>query len=130
MPCMTIAETLPQSFTRVTKLMGNRFEFTVVGNDPLWANEKIDAAIAEVKRIERLFTTFDENSQTNLVNRNAGIKPVQVDKEFLLLTQRAIKISHITQGAFDLTYGGVDKKLWNFDSTVTALPSAEVARER
>jgi thiamine biosynthesis lipoprotein len=31
------------------------------------------------------------------------------------LIQRSKRISDITQGAFDISYGSIDKKLWNFD---------------
>jgi FAD:protein FMN transferase len=109
-------------FKRVLKLMGNRFEITVAGESALLANEHIDIAINEIRRIEALLTTFNDNSETNLVNRNAGIMPIPVSREFFELVSRSIKISQLTQGAFDLTYGGLDKKLWNFDSTMTSLP--------
>ncbi|MEP6713565.1 MAG: FAD:protein FMN transferase, partial [Ferruginibacter sp.] len=74
-------------------------------------------------------TTFDEDSQTNLVNRHAGVAPVAVDKEVFGLIQRSIKISEITQGAFDITYGSIDKKLWNFDKTMASLPDIQVAKQ-
>jgi thiamine biosynthesis lipoprotein len=114
---------------RVLKLMGNRFEITVVHENTVFANECIDAAIAEIQRIEKLFTTFSEDSQTNLINRNAGIEPVQVDKEVYDLIQRSIKISQLTQGAFDISYGSIDKTLWNFDKNLTALPDAATAKK-
>jgi len=113
---------------RRLKLMGNAFEITVVSDDETWANEKIDLAVAEIKRIEKLFTTFDENSQTNLINRYAGIAPVPVDEEVFQLIQRANKISDLTDGAFDLSYGSIDKRLWNFDRQMTSLPDAHTAR--
>lgn len=112
----------------VERLMGNTFEFTVVGDDKDKANEYIALAIAEVKRIEKLFTTFDENSQTNHINRMAGISPVQVDSEVFELIQRSLKISAVTDGAFDITYGSIDKRLWNFDKTMTSLPDADTAK--
>jgi len=108
--------------------MGNSFELTVVAEDETWAHEKIDLAIAEIRRIEKLLTTFDENSQTNLINRNAGITAVKVDKEVFDLIQRSLKISSITDGAFDITYGSLDKKLWNFDRSMTSLPDEITAR--
>ena len=114
-------------FKRVTRLMGNRFEICVVSSDEAWANRQIDAAIAEIQRIERLLTTFNEDSQTNLINRNAGIQPVVVDKEVLDLIRRSIRISEITQGAFDITYGSIDKRFWNFDTSMTSLPDAQTA---
>ncbi|MEO6542051.1 MAG: FAD:protein FMN transferase, partial [Ferruginibacter sp.] len=50
------------------------------------------------------------------------------DKEFFGLVQRSIKISAITDGAFDITYGSIDKQLWNFDRSMTSLPDEATAR--
>lgn len=117
-----------KSFKRSLRLMGNHFEFTVVSEDEAWAQERIDEAIAEIQRIEALLTTFKEDSQTNQINQNAGIAPVQVDQEVFDLIERSVKISHLTQGAFDITYGSIDKSLWNFDVNMKQLPDAEVAK--
>lgn len=109
--------------------MGNRFEISVVHENEQWAEACIDDAVAEISRIEQLFTTFKESSQTNQINAQAGIKPVAVDKEVFELIRRSLKISQLTQGAFDITYGSIDKKLWNFDTAMTSLPSKEMARQ-
>ena len=115
---------------RVLRLMGNRFEISVVSDDgeSEEAQAKIDLAVTEIQRIERLLTTYDGESQTNQVNRMAGIAPVRVDREMFELVSRSIRISALTQGAFDITYGSVDKSLWNFDKNMTSLPDPAVAR--
>ncbi len=112
---------------RVLKLMGNRFEFTVIAENKEIGNQAIEQAIAEVKRIEELLSTFKTSSQANEINDQAGIKPVKVDREVLQLISRANKISAITDGAFDITYGSIDKSLWNFDLKMTSLPDQETA---
>ncbi len=116
-------------FKRVLRLMGNRFEITVTNTSEEKAHLHIDAAVNEISRIEKLLTTFSDSSQTNLINQFAGIKPVQVDREVFDLINRSKRISALTQGAFDITYGSVDKSLWNFDRTMTSLPDAATARE-
>jgi thiamine biosynthesis lipoprotein len=116
-------------FKRACKLMGNRFELSVVADNEEWADEKIEAGINEIQRIERLLTTFSDDSETNRVNRNAGIMPVKVSTETLNLIERSIRISEITQGAFDITYGAIDKRLWNFDQDMTSLPDSETAKK-
>jgi thiamine biosynthesis lipoprotein len=108
--------------------MGNRFELTVASASQQEADTVIDAAIAEIQRIERLLTTFSETSETYQINTMAGIAPVVPSLEVYDLIQRSIRISELTQGAFDITYGGVDKSLWNFDPAMTDLPSKEVAQ--
>lgn len=109
--------------------MGNRFELSVVAADEKWANERIDAGIQEIQRIEKLLTTFSDDSETNQVNNNAGIRPVIVSRETYDLIRRSIMISKVTQGAFDITYGSIDKRLWNFDQEMTSLPDAATAKK-
>jgi len=116
-------------YKKELKLMGNHFEITVVSEKEAWAYEQIDKGVKEIQRIEQLLTTFSEQSETNLINKNAGIAAVKVSTEIIELIQRALKISVVTQGAFDLTYGSVDKSLWNFDTTMTSLPSKELAKK-
>lgn len=119
----------PTEYKRAARLMGNTFEITVVADDEMWANAKIDLAVAEISRIERLLTTFNEQSQTNQVNKMAGKAAVAVDREVFELIRRSLKISAVTDGAFDITYGSIDKSLWNFDRTLTRLPDAKTARQ-
>ncbi len=114
--------------TEVVKLMGNRFEFTTASVPEAVAEVAIAKAIAEVQRIERLFTTFSADSQVNQINANAGVKPVKVDGEVLALIQRSLRIAELTDGAFDITYGGLDKNLWNFNQQMTQLPDKETAK--
>src|SRR5436190_17700041 len=99
MPITETKEVNNTLFRRVVKLMGNQFEITVVADDEDWANERIDEAVEEIRRIEKLLTTFSDYSQTNLINVNAGIAPVKVDKEVFDLVHRSKKISELTQGA-------------------------------
>ena len=117
-------------YNKALKLMGNRFQISVVAENETWANERIDAAIGEIQRIEKLLTTFSNDSETSLINENAGIAPVKVSRETYELIERSIKISRVTQGAFDITYGSVDKRLWNFDTNMKSLPDKETARKR
>ena len=117
------------TYKKVLRLMGNRFEITIVSDSEKDALARIEDAITEIRRIEKLLTTFDEKSQTNLVNQQAGIKPVKVDKEVFDIIERSKRISDITQGAFDITYGSVDKRLWNFDENMTSLPDTQLAKQ-
>ncbi len=113
-----------QPYKRTLKLMGSRFEITVVANDSNQAHELIDTAVAEITRIEKLISSWDENSQTSEINRNAGIRPVKVDVELFDLIERAISISKLTDGAFDISYASMDR-IWKFDGSMKVMPSAE-----
>lgn len=109
---------------RTTLLMGSRFDLTVVAATEAEGNAYIDTAMAEITRIEKLISDWDPTSQTSEINRNAGIRPVKVDKELIDLIQRSIAISKLTDGAFDISYASMDK-IWKFDGSMTTMPSPE-----
>ena len=120
----TISCAAQHPYKRTLKLMGSRFDITVVAKDSTEANNYIDTAVAEITRIETLISSWDAHSQTSEINRNAGIKPVKVDTELFQLIERAIGISKLTDGAFDISYASMDN-IWQFDGSMTEMPSEE-----
>ena len=116
-------------FKKNIRLMGNQFEFTLIDENENNANETFEIAIQEIKRIETLLTTFSDTSITYKINENAGVTPVLVDDEVFQLIKRCQFISKITQGAFDISYGSLDKRFWNFDLNMTSLPDPKVAKK-
>lgn len=109
--------------------MGNRFEISVLTENEIFANASIDLAIIEIQRIEKLLTTFSTDSVTYEINENAGIQPVKISKEVYDLIFRCQMISKITQGAFDISYGSIDKRFWNFDLNMQELPDKQTAKK-
>ncbi|MCZ4694733.1 FAD:protein FMN transferase [Ancylomarina euxinus] len=112
-----------ESHTKVLLLMGSRFDITAVSPYQEKAQKAIEAGISEIKRIEKLISSWDPNSQTSEIIRNAGIKPVLVDQELFNLIRRSIKISELTHGAFDISYASLDK-IWRFDGQMKELPDS------
>lgn len=115
-------------YKRKISMLGSPFEITVVAKDSVEAKKYIDLAIAEVKRIENQISDWIPTTQISLVNKNAGIQAVKVDSEVFDLVERAIKISEITEGAFDITYASMDK-IWKFDGSMTSMPSEEMIKK-
>ena len=113
---------------RTTILMGGRFDISIVADSRESAEQNIDTVIAEISRIESLISDWKPNSQVSMINDHAGIKPVKVDKELLMLTQRAIALSKITNGAFDISFAAMDK-IWKFDGSMKEMPSAEAIKK-
>eukprot|EP01137_Pigoraptor_chileana_P007834 Opistho-2@3621 len=116
------------SKTRTVTLMGSRFDITIVAKDIPTAEKYIDSSVTEISRIENLISDWMPQSQLSQVNRNAGIQPVKVDKELIDLTERAIRFSEMTKGAFDISFAAADR-IWKFDGSMTALPSPEAVKE-
>lgn len=113
---------------RTTLLMGARFDITIVARDSLSAERYIDTVIAEVSRIEYLISDWKPASQVSQVNAAAGLHPVKVDREVFELTQRAIRFSEITNGAFDISFAAMDR-IWKFDGSMTEMPAPEAIRK-
>ena len=108
--------------------MGSRFDISVVANSQIEGDKNIQRAINEISRIEKLISSWDKNSQTSKIIENAGIQPVKVDAELFQLIERAIKLSKLTNGAFDISYASMDK-IWKFDGSMTEMPSEEAIKK-
>lgn len=122
-------EEILKSYTEVIKLMGNSFEFTACHSDFTLCQSAVSAGINEVKRIEQLLTTYNNTSFTALINQNAGLSNVKVPIEVIQLIQRSKKISKLTDGAFDISYGGINKDFLNFNQNMSELPDRHRAKE-
>lgn len=114
--------------TRDALLMGGRFDITIVAADSIKAEQNIDTVIAEITRIENLISDWIPASQVSMVNSNAGIKPVKVDRELLELTEKAIAFSKQTNGAFDISFAAMEK-IWRFDGSMTTMPSKAAVKK-
>ena len=108
--------------------MGSDFEITVVAKTQLEADKQIGIAISEISRIEALISSWKTTSETSNINKNAGVSPVKVSKELFNLIQRALQISNLTDGAFDISYASMDK-LWKYDGSMTQMPSKEAIKK-
>jgi len=108
--------------------MGSRFDITVVAEDQKAADQFIQKAENEIVRIENLISSWKPDSQISEVNRMAGKAPAKVDLEVIQLIERALTLSKITDGAFDISYASMDQ-VWKFDGSMDErMPSQEAIR--
>lgn len=115
-------------YKKKVSMLGSPFEITVVAKDSIEGNYFIELAISEFKRIENQISDWIPTTQISLVNKNAGIQAVKVDSEVFDLVARAIKISELTDGAFDISYASMDK-IWKFDGSMKAMPSDDAIKK-
>ncbi len=111
------------SLTRNLSLMGSNFEITVLAEDESIALINIEEAVDEISRIEALISSWKKDSQTTLINSNAGIQPVVVDKELFELILYCQSLAELTHGAFDITHASMNK-VWDFNQSQNYLPAA------
>ena len=116
-----------QIFKKKQNLLGSPFEITVVATDSIKGNQFLELAISEVKRVENLISDWIPTSQISTVNKNAGIAPIKVDNEVFELVERAVRISKLTSGAFDISYASMDR-IWKFDGSMKEMPTAEAIK--
>ena len=109
-------------------MLGSPYEVTVVAKDTIQGNLYIDMAIAETKRIENQISDWIPTTPISAINKNAGIKPVKVDDEVFGLVERALKISQLTEGAFDISYASMDR-IWKFDGSMKEMPTPEAIKK-
>jgi len=89
------------------------------------AASAIEAAFTEIDRVESLMSEYRPESEVHAINASAGKAPVQVNHEILEVVQRALYVSSLTRGAFDITAASLSG-LWNFNDVPVQLPSDEV----
>ncbi len=116
------------SYKQALKLMGSRFEITVVAQNAIEGGQYIEMAIAEIDRIEKLISSWDPDSETSKINAAAGKTAVVVSQELFDLINRCLKISKLTDGAFDISYASMDR-IWKFDGSMKTMPSKEAIQE-
>ena len=87
--------------------MGTEVSVYVWHDDLGTAQEAVAAVFVEVARIDNLMSTYIEDSEMSRINREAASGPVEVGDELFTLILRALDISLLTRGAFDITYDSV-----------------------
>jgi FAD:protein FMN transferase len=90
---------------------------TVVSRTEDQAKKVINDSFTELDRVASLLNFYSESSEISLINRQAGEKPAKVSKDTLDIIEKAIYVSEVTEGAFDITVGPL-VKLWDLKNEV------------
>ncbi len=106
--CYSTRETL---YERSFYVMGSRVNLKLYASSEQLFHRVVQACLERTKEIDRLFSNYREDSVLAQVNRNVGVGPVLVPREFLRLTLASVDYSKFTNGAFDITIGELFK-LW------------------
>lgn len=105
--------------------MGTLVSITAVGANDQAANDVINAGFQEIKRLERLLSTWIPDSELSRVNASAGVKPVQVSPETLAVVRRSLQIAEMTGGAFNIALGPAIS-VWNISGEPRLPSTAEL----
>ena len=108
--------------------MGTEVSVYLWHEDDELGQELVDAVFDEAVRIDELMSTYKDSSRISELNRNAASEAVYAGAELVGLIERALDISVLTRGAFDITYDSVGQ---HYDFRERQRPDAEtIAREK
>jgi len=124
---------MPESFILKSPPEGHDYSFRALGTActlHLCSGSQVQAdmaaalAIAEIERIEKKFSRYDESSILSAINRAGAIGgKVTVDEETAALLDFAFACYEKSGGLFDIT-AGVLRRAWNFASGSLPEPDA------
>jgi len=111
---------------RTVPVMGTIATFAVVHSDERRAHAAIDAAMAELRRVEQRMTRFTTTSDIGLANAGAALGPVVVGADTASVVSEALRWAETTDGAYDPAIGGA-VRLWDVTHRHEPPPAERVA---
>jgi thiamine biosynthesis lipoprotein len=81
--------------------MGTTVTIAVMDSDAKKAKLAINHAFLEIERIEKLMSTYIENSSVSLLNKKSILENVDIDLVYVI--KKAQHYSELSDGAFDIT---------------------------
>ena len=103
-------------------MMGTEVSVYLWSDDPEAGRRALEEVFDETARIDRLMSTYKDESEISKINREAASQPVVVSAELFGLIQRSLDISVLTRGAFDITFDSVGQ---HYDFRERERPDAE-----
>lgn len=110
------------SVQKTEPIMGTDVAITVVAKTEREGEAAIDAAMDEIRRLDRMMSLYKEDSEITRVNLAAGEHSIQVSPEMIEAAEAARKVSELSAGAFDVTIGPLSV-LWQMRLREGTVPS-------
>jgi len=108
--------------TRKSKALGTEIAMTVLHTDEHVAKAALDAAFAELDRVERVMSIYLPESQISRLNRDLALE--NPDPYFIEVLQLSARVSEESGGAFDITV----QPLWPLYAT-REIPAPDVLQK-
>jgi thiamine biosynthesis lipoprotein ApbE len=93
--------------SRSEAIMGTRCSVELWSDERATGEAAITSVFDDMRRIDRLMSTWKEDTEISQVNREASRHPVKISQELFELLQESVRYSELTRGAFDITYASV-----------------------
>lgn len=103
MPLAVMAEW----FGDARPMMGTEVSVYLWSDDAEAGLATLESVFQEADRIDRLMSTYKDDSEISEINRKAADEPFVTGEELYNLIARSLEISKLTDGAFDITYESI-----------------------
>lgn len=90
-------------------IMGTEVSVTLWHKDSAVAERTIAAVMAEMRRIDAHLSPYIETSALTRMNQKASKAPLKIDDELVLLLDKSLYISALSEGAFDVTFASLGR---------------------
>ena len=112
---------------RTVPVMGTIADIGVVHRDERYAQRAIDAAMAELRAVDRTMTRFSPRSEVGRANREAALRPVPVSAATAEVVTAALLWADASGGSFDPALGKA-VELWDVGHRSSPPAASEVRR--
>ncbi len=92
--------------------MGTLVFLTAVASDERRAHGAIERGFAEVRRLERILSTWIPDSELSRINAASGQRAVESSPETMELLEQALEVARLTEGGFNMAIGPA-VEAWN-----------------
>lgn len=97
----------------MSSIMGTQLDVLLVGDQPELLSAVWNEMETEVKRLDKLLSRFEPESEISRINNEAGHYPVSVNDEVWGILQDCKRYYAWTDGYFDITIGNFNQVLLN-----------------
>jgi len=123
-----------KEYSRVEFLMDTVVEIKLYHRSKAKAQEAIDSAMEEMRRVEQKMSCFLPASEVSRINREALLERgkgsplaegwIPVSDELFSLLSEAVRLSKLTKGRFDITIYPL-WRIWKFEKDSVEVPAKE-----
>ena len=93
--------------SRDASIMGTTIHTEVWHQDRALAEQMADEVLQLMQQVNATMSPYLQDSELSRINREAALRPVTVSPELVGIIADSLEYSHLTQGAFDITYASV-----------------------
>jgi len=121
-----------KEYSKVEFLMDTVVEIKVCHRNKTEAEEAIDAALEEIRRVEQRMSCFLPASEVSRINKEARLERtkssalpgdwIPVSDELFSLLGEAVRLSDLTKGCFDITIYPLCR-IWKFEDDNVTVPN-------